>query len=44
MKFIEIENKLINLDNVTGICKFDEGFIRICLSQERDYIDVTKEN
>ena len=44
MKFIEIENKLINLDNVTGICKFDEGFIRICLSQERDYIDITKEN
>ena len=44
MKFIEIENKLINLDNVTGICKFDEGLIRICLSQERDYIDITKEN
>ena len=44
MKFIEIENRLINLDNVTAICKFDEGFIRICLSQERDYIDITKEN
>ena len=44
MKFIEIENKLINLDNVTGICKFDEGLIRICLSQERDYIDITEEN
>ena len=44
MKFIEIENNLINLDNVTSIFKFDEGFIRICLSQERDYIDITKEN
>ena len=44
MKFIEIENKLIKLDYVTGICELDEGFIRICLSQERDYIDITKEN
>ena len=45
MKFIEIENKLIiNLDNVTGICKLDEGLIRICFPQERDYIDITKES
>ena len=43
MKFIEIENKLINLDNVTFTFKC-EGFIRICFLAERDYIDITKES
>ena len=32
MKFIEIENKLINLDNVTSICK--SRFTTICKSRE----------
>ena len=44
MRFIEIENNLINLDNVTAIFKFNEEFIRICFIEERDYIDIKKEN
>ena len=32
MKFIKIENNLINLDNVTAICKSDEELIRIHLN------------
>ena len=44
MRFIEIENNLINLDNVTAICKFNEKIIRICFIEERDYIDIKKEN
>lgn len=27
--FIEMDNMLINLDNITNIVKFDERFIRI---------------
>ena len=51
MKFIEIENNLINLDNVTAICK-SRG-ISICKSNEelirihfngRNFIDIEKEN
>ena len=50
-KFIEIENKLINLDNVTSICK--SRFTTICKSNEelirisfngRNFIDIYKEN
>ena len=44
MRFIEIENNLINLDNVTAIFKFNEECIRICFIEERDYIDIKKEN
>ena len=44
MKFIEIENKLVNLDNVTSICKFNDKIIRICFIAEWDYIDIEKEN
>ena len=44
MKFIEIGNNLINLDNVTAIFKFNEECIRICFIEERDYIDITNEN
>lgn len=44
MKFIEIENKLINLGNVTSICKFNDKIIRICFIAEWDYIDIEKEN
>ena len=52
MKFIEIENNLINLDNVTAICKSrftticksHEELIRIHFVEERGYIDITKEN
>ena len=44
MRFIEIENNLINLDNVTAICKFNEKIIRICFIEERDYIDIEKES
>ena len=52
MKFIEIENKLINLDNVTSICKSrgisicksDEELIRIHFTEERGFIDIEKES
>ena len=51
MKFIEIENNLINLDNVTSICK--SHFTSICKPNEelirisfngRNFIDIYKEN
>ena len=50
MKFIEIENNLINLDNVTAICKSrvtticksDEELIRIYFTKERNFIDIEK--
>lgn len=42
--FIEIDNNLINLDNVTSFVKFDTGFIRICFLAEQDYIDIMREN
>ena len=51
MKFIEIEGKLINLDNVASICK--SRFTTICKSHEelirihfngRNYIDIEKES
>ena len=52
MKFIEIENNLINLDNVTSIyksrgisiCKPNEELIRIHFTKERGYIDIEKES
>ena len=52
MKFIEIENKLINLDNVTAICKSrvtticksNVELIRIHFVNEKGYIDIEKEN
>ena len=52
MKFIEIENKLINLDNVTAICnsrvtsicKSNEELIRIHFNTERGFIDIEKES
>ena len=52
MKFIEIENRLINLDNVTAICKSrftticksNEELIRIHFNKERGYIDIEKES
>ena len=51
MKFIEIKNKLINLDNVTAICKSrvtsicksNEELIRICFNG-RNFIDIEKES
>ena len=51
MKFIEIENRLINLDNVTAICKSrvtiicksDVELIRIHFNG-RHYIDTEKES
>lgn len=51
MKFIEIENRLINLDNVTSICKSrgisicksDEELIRIYFNG-RNFTDITKES
>ena len=51
MKFIEIENKLINLDNVTSVCK--SRVTTICKSNVelirihfngRDFIDIEKES
>ena len=52
MKFIEIENNLINLDNVTSICKSrvtticksNEELIRIYFVKEKGYIDIEKES
>ena len=44
MTFIEIEDKLINLNNVTSICKFNDKIIRICFIAEWDYIDIKKES
>ena len=52
MRFIEIENKLINLDNVTSICKSRvtsickprEELIRIHFNTERGFIDIWKES
>ena len=52
MKFIEIENRLINLDNVTSICKSRfttlcksrEELIRIHFNKERGFIDIEKES
>ena len=51
MKFIEIENKLINLDNVTAICKSrvtticksNVELIRISFNG-RNFIDIEKES
>ena len=51
MKFIEIENNLINLDNVTAICKSrgisickpNEELIRISFNG-RNFMDIYKEN
>ena len=51
MKFIEIENNLINLDNVTAICKSrvtsicksNEELIRISFNG-RNFIDIYKES
>lgn len=51
MKFIEIENRLINLDNVTAICK--SRFTTICKSNEelirihfngKNFTDIEKES
>ena len=51
VKFIEIENNLINLDNVTSICK--SHVTSICKSREelirihfngRGFIDIEKES
>lgn len=42
--FIEIDNKLINLDNVTGFTKFGKEFLRIYFLAEEDYIDVREES
>ena len=51
MKFIEIENRLINLDNVTTICK--SRFTTICKSDEElirihfnggNFTDIEKES
>ena len=52
MKFIEIENNLINLDNVTSICKSrvtticksNEELIRIHFNAERGFIDIEKKS
>ena len=43
MKFIEIENNLVNLDNVTSISKSREELIRIYFNGV-DFIDIEKES
>lgn len=40
--FIEIDGKLINLDNVADIIRFGDDCIRICFIAERDYIDIKR--
>lgn len=42
--FIEIDNKLININNITSFIKIDTRFIRICFVTEEDYIDIMREN
>lgn len=42
--FIEMDNMLINLDNITSIVKFDKRFIRIFFLQGEDFIDIEEEN
>lgn len=42
--FIEIDNKLININNVTSFTKFNTGFIRICFVAEEDYMDIMEES
>ena len=52
MKFIEIENNLVNLDNVTSIsksrvtsiCKSREELIRIYFVEGRGFIDIEKKS
>ena len=45
MKFIEIDGRLVNLDNVTKVEKYSLGrIIRIYLVAGGGYIDITKEN
>ena len=52
MKFIEIENNLVNLDNVTSIsksrvtsiCKSREELIRIYFVEGRCFIDIEKKS
>ena len=42
--FIEIDNNLININNVTSFIKFNTRFIRICFLTEEDYMDIIKES
>ena len=42
--FIEIDNKLINLDTVTSFVKFDTEFIRIFFLADKGFIDIKKES
>ena len=44
MKFIEIENNLVNLDNVTSISKSREELIRIYFVEGRGFIDIEKKS
>lgn len=42
--FIEIDNKLININNVTSFTKFNTRFISICFVTEEDYMDIMEES
>lgn len=42
--FIEIDNNLINVNNVTSFTKFNTRFIRIYFVTEEDYMDITEES
>lgn len=42
--FIEMDNMLINLDNITSFIKINTRFIRICFITEEDYIDIMRES
>lgn len=42
--FIEIDNNLINVNNITSFTKFNTRFIRIYSITEEDYMDIMKES
>ena len=42
--FIEIDNNLINVNNVTSFTKLNTRFIRIYFVTEEDYMDITEES
>lgn len=42
--FIEIDDQLININNVTTFTKFNMRFIRICFLTEEDHMDIMEES
>lgn len=42
--FIEIDNNLINVNNITSFTKFNTRFIRIYFITDEDYMDIMEES